>query len=95
LELCLREGASKSKFDVGQLAKQLGYSSRQLRRRILSSHGMTPAAYLLKHRLGNAHIMIQERRYGTVAEVAAAVGLSPTYFSRRYRQAYRCDEIKL
>ena len=31
----------------------------------------------------------------TVAEVANAVGLSPTYFSRRYRQAYRCSEIKL
>ncbi len=95
LDTCLKAHYSESSFDVEQLAKELGYSSRQLRRRVLESYGLSPTALLLKHRLQTAHDMIGERRYGTVAEVASAVGLSPTYFSRRYRQAYRCEVIKL
>jgi PAS domain S-box-containing protein len=95
LEACVAAGFAHSRFDVEQLAGQIGYSSRQVRRRVLAYCGMTPAALLLKRRLEAAHAMIGARSFSTVAEVAHAVGLSPTYFSRRYRQAYRCDEIKL
>jgi len=38
---------------------------------------------------------IDGQRFETVAEVAHAVGLSPSYFSRRFRQAYACEEIRL
>lgn len=91
----LRAGLAQPGFDVEALARELGYSSRQLRRRVLALCGTTPAAVLLKVRLEVAHELITGRRFGTVAEVAHAVGLSPTYFSRRYRQAYRCAEIRL
>jgi PAS domain S-box-containing protein len=95
MELSLQSGLGRAEFDIEELAKQLGYSTRQLRRRVLAVFGLSPAALLLKRRLEKANELIQARRYSTVAEVSHAVGLSPTYFSRRYRQAYRCTEIKL
>ena len=95
LEDLIKGNLAEAKFDVEMLAKQLGYSSRQLRRRIVATYKMAPAALLLQRRLEQAHALIEARRFSTVAEVAHAVGLSPTYFSRRYRQAYRCREIKL
>lgn len=95
LEACVAAGIGKAGFDVAELATQIGYSGRQLRRRVVALCGTTPAALLLQRRLAAAHAMIAARAHATVAEVAHAVGLSPTYFSRRYRQAYRCDAIKL
>jgi DNA-binding response OmpR family regulator len=95
LQTCLQANFADAGFDVEALARQVGYSSRQLRRRVLAVGGATPAALLLKARLEAAHALIGSRRFTTVAEVAHAVGLSPTYFSRRYRQAYRCEVIRL
>lgn len=95
LEVCVKAGLGRAGFDVEELSRQLGYSSRQLRRRVIAIFGMSPAALLLKRRMETAHELVRQRRHSTVAEVAHAVGLSPTYFSRRYRQAYRCNEIRL
>ncbi len=95
VEDCLRAGLARPGFGVEELGRHLGCSGRQLRRRILACFGMTPAVLLLARRLAAAQELIEARRYATVAEVAHAVGLSPTYFSRRYRQAFRCREIKL
>lgn len=95
LEDLIKGSLAESECDVEMLAKKLGYSSRQLRRRILAVHKTTPAALLLRRKLEHAHALIEARRHATVAEVAHAVGLSPTYFSRRYRQMYRCQEIRL
>lgn len=94
-EACISAGLAKPGFQVEELARQLGYSTRQLRRRVLAAFNATPAALLLQRRLEVARELISARRFATVAEVAHAVGLSPTYFSRRYRQAYRCEAIKL
>jgi AraC-like DNA-binding protein len=80
---------------VEALAMKLGCRSRQLRRRVLSALQTAPAALLLQRRLERARELIEARCCLTAAEVAYAVGLSPTYFSRRYRQAYRCQEFKL
>ena len=95
LQACVDANLGRSDWTVEELARQLGYSSRQLRRRMLALCGTTPAAWLLQARLKAGHEMIGARRFTTVAEVAHAVGLSPTYFSRRYRQAYRCREIRM
>lgn len=56
---------------------------------------MSPAAFLLVRRLARAKELIEERRFETVAEVAGAVGLSPGYFSRRYRQFFSIDHVDL
>jgi len=86
LETCVGENLGRSGFDVGQLARAMGYSSRQLQRRVLVHYEITPAALLLERRLARARELIAARRHETLAEVAHAVGLSPGYFSRRYRQ---------
>lgn len=88
LEACVAESMSEAIFDVEALARRIGYSPRQLRRRVVELHGMSPAAFLLARRLARAKELIEERRFETVAEVASAVGLSPGYFSRRYRQTF-------
>ena len=88
LEACVAECMSEAAFDVEALARKIGYSPRQLRRRIVGLHDVSPAAFLLARRLARANELIEARRFETVAEVAGAVGLSPGYFSRRYRQAF-------
>lgn len=85
---CADENLASTGFDVATLARRLGYSPRQLRRRVAEHAGLTPARFLLERRLQRAHQAIAERRFETVAEVAHAVGLSPGYFSRCYRQQY-------
>jgi PAS domain S-box-containing protein len=93
LMACLDANLARADFDVDELARKMGYSGRQLRRRTLSVHGQTPVALLLGRRLQRARELIDEGRYETVAEIAHAVGLSPGYFSRRYRNAFRVRDI--
>lgn len=92
---CIEENMASASFNVDRLARDMGYSGRQLRRRIVECFGKTPAALLLERRLERANDLIEKRRFETIAEVACAVGLSPGYFSRRYRHAYRCSRIDL
>ncbi len=75
-------------FDVMALSQELGYSSRQLRRRVREHYGQSPAELLLRRRLERGRELIATGRYSTRAEVAHAVGMSPGYFSRRYRRAF-------
>lgn len=88
LEACVAERMGEASFDVEAWARAVGYSPRQLRRRVVERHGVSPAALLLARRLGRAKELIEAGRYETMAQVAHAVGLSPGYFSRRYRQAF-------
>lgn len=93
LEACVAECMSEAAFDVESLAQKIGYSPRQLMRRVVELHGMSPAAFLLARRLARVKEWIEERRFETVAEVASAVGLSLGYFSRRYRQFFSIDHV--
>lgn len=93
LEACVAEHLGTAAFDVTELARHLGYSERQLRRRVIEHFGMKPSALLLQRRLACARDLITKHRYETLAEVAHTVGLSPGYFSRRYRRAYPNDTI--
>ena len=94
LEACIEEGLSSTNFDVKILAIQLGYSERQLLRRVMQTFGIKPSALILKRRLERAHSLLTSNRLETVIEVANAVGLSPGYFSRRYRREYRVDSVR-
>ena len=86
LEACIAENLSSPEFDVKKLAEMLGYSERQLLRRVMQHAGEKPSALILSRRLERAHGLIESKRYETLAEVAHAVGLSPGYFSRCYRR---------
>lgn len=88
LETCIAEHLAQPDFDVTALARKLAYSSRQLQRRVREHYGLSPSALLLKRRLERSRELIAESRFETTAEVAHAVGLSPGYFSRRYRRMF-------
>lgn len=88
LEKCLDSNLSNPAFDVAMLSQKLGYSSRQLQRKVREHFGQSPCNLLLARRLERGRELLTSGHYATVAEVAHAVGLSPTYFSRRYRKAF-------
>lgn len=68
-----------------ELAAALGLSPRQLQRRLREQLGETPAACVRRLRLQAARGHLGRRDFATMAEVAAAVGLSTSYFYRAYR----------
>ncbi len=88
LEDCIEAHLAEADFDVAALAGRLGHSPRQLRRRVREHYGRSPAELILRRRLERGRELLATGRYATRAEVAHAVGLSPGYFSRRYRRAF-------
>ena len=72
-------------FTVDDLARHLAVSPRQLRRRMLPFASQGPNAYIRDVRLRAAREALELGTFGTVAEVAASVGMTPAYFSRAYR----------
>lgn len=91
LEACLAEQLADPAFDVVSLARHLCYSARQLQRRVREHFGLSPSALILRRRLERGRSLLREGKYETMAEVAHAVGLSPGYFSRRFRRAFPED----
>jgi len=71
-------------FGVAELSKKLGFSSRQLQREVGRLTGTTPKGYLRERRMIMAQSLLKSGRWPSVAEVARAVGMSPSYFSRVY-----------
>ena len=88
LEACIGAHLTEVDFDVAGMARHLGYSERQLRRRVRECFGQSPTELLLRRRLERGRELISTGRHRTRAEVAHAVGLSPGYFSRRYQRAF-------
>lgn len=72
-------------YTVDDLARQLAISPRQLRRRLLEFGSLGPNAYIREVRLQAAREALELGTFGSVAEVAASVGMTPAYFSRAYR----------
>lgn len=89
------ESAAKTALDKG-LPLQVGYlvdaaamSERQFFREIKRLTGLTPNQYIQEVRLQKARHLLQHRAYGTLSEVAYAVGFeTPTYFTRVFEQHF-------
>lgn len=82
-------GYSDPHFNVGAFADEMGCSTRTLQREIRKKCGCSPQDFIRSFRLERAKKLIEER-YGTVAEIAYAVGFgSPAHFSTRFKKAYR------
>ncbi len=76
-------------LDVGRLANLLAVSERTLRRRLHEVSATTPAEYVRRRRLERARLLIENNSFGTVAEVARAVGLAHAgHFAKLYREAF-------
>jgi len=77
-------GLSDPGFNVPRLALNVCMSSRQLQRRCRELTGQGPLEFIRSIRLEEAEAMVRRGAFRTVAEVAAAVGMSPTYLARLY-----------
>ena len=85
LERTVAERLDDSSLNVNGLASSLGYSRRQLLREVRRLTESSPTEYIRRARMDKARKLLSEGEVETVAEAAAAVGLTPAYFSRLYR----------
>lgn len=75
-------------FNVEALAEAMGVSTRQLQRKSKALTDETPTALIRLMRLRKASQLI-EAKYGTIAEVAYAVGFNnPAYFTKCFREQF-------
>ena len=84
LEALFERHLSEPQFGGEDLAKKMGMSRRNLARRLSSLTGMAIRDWLRTQRLERAEELLRSGSYATVGEVAAAVGLSRSYFTRAY-----------
>lgn len=71
-------------FNVGALARAAGMSPRTLQAHMQEAELPPPVEWLRVRRLEHAAQLLQSGALAGVAEVAAAVGMSRSYFSRAY-----------
>ena len=90
LEALADERLEDAAFGVAELAKAAALSARTLRRELHRLAGEAPSDWLRQRRLLRAHALLEARAFRTVGEVAAAVGLSRSYFGRAYRAMHGC-----
>lgn len=89
LENHLQDHLKDAQYSISQLAFDLAISERQLRRRLKSLTGLSPAQYFKEIRLQRARQLLEERRFKTVAQTAIAVGFQDaSTFSRNFRQRF-------
>ncbi|NJL74175.1 MAG: response regulator [Saprospiraceae bacterium] len=89
LETVVLTKLSDSKFDVKKMAEEMNISERNLRDKVKTYTGISPAHYLKEARLSSARQLIETKTYHTVAEVAHAVGFeNPSYFSRIFKERF-------
>lgn len=88
-ELLIIEHIANSHFKVGDLAKKLNYSQRQLERIIKKLTGLSPLNFIKEIRLQQARQLLESRQFSTVAEVGYEVGFAdPGYFSKVYQRRF-------
>ena len=84
----IEQHCANPRFNVLDLAAEVGFSERQLRRKIKSVLGKGPADLIRRVRL-NLALHRLEQKSGTVAEIAGQVGFEdPRYFSRVFQSTF-------
>ena len=77
------------KFKVSDLARQVGYSQRQLTRIIKKLTGLSPVNFILEIRLQKAYQLFQDRQFSTVSEIRYEVGIeSAAYFTTKFKARF-------
>jgi signal transduction histidine kinase/DNA-binding response OmpR family regulator/ligand-binding sensor domain-containing protein len=84
----LDERLADTDFSVEHMARSLAFSRRQLLRQVRRLTGASPSDLLRGRRLSRAQDLIKRGAHSSVTEVAAAVGLRPSYLSRLYKAQY-------
>lgn len=85
LRQVIEERLAEADFSIEFLARQCGLSIRQLQRLTREELGQSPGGWVNQIRVAKAKTLLREAKHLTVAEIAAAVGLTPHYFSRLFR----------
>lgn len=89
IQKVVQKHLAESDYTMEALADELALSKRQLNRVITGLTGLTPLHYLREQRLNQARMLLEKKRYKTVAEVAYAVGFEkPGYFSSLFLKRY-------
>ena len=88
-EELVRERLDDPTFSVEELAKNLGYSPRNLSRVFKQWTGLTPVKFILEIRLQHARQLLEKRLFASVAEVRYEIGIeSASYFATKFRQRF-------
>ncbi|MCC5840219.1 MAG: response regulator [Opitutales bacterium] len=85
LRQVIRERLAEPALSIETVARQAGLSIRQLQRLTREELGQSPGGLVNQMRLEKAKTLLREAKDLNVAEIAAAVGLSPHYFNRLFR----------
>lgn len=80
-------------FDVSLKTENLhllcGISDTYFRKIFISKYGTSPQKYIISKRLSQAETIISSRNFGSIADVALAVGYSdPLYFSKSFAKKF-------
>ncbi|MEP4531776.1 MAG: ATP-binding protein [Cyclobacteriaceae bacterium] len=85
----VKANMKSSSFNVSTLASEVAISERQLSRNIQQITGLTAGNFIREVRLNEARILLENRTYTTISEVAYAVGFEkPGYFSEVYSKRF-------
>jgi AraC-like DNA-binding protein len=76
---------SHDDLGIAILARAVRMSERTLQRELSRILGVSPSTWVRERRLEHAAMLLAGGHYRTIGEVAAAVGMSRSYFSRAYR----------
>ncbi|MBL4746235.1 MAG: response regulator [Flavobacteriaceae bacterium] len=76
-------------FKIDQLAKEIGYSQRQLSRILIKQTGLSPVKFILEIKLKKAYLLIKSRKFSTISEVRFKVGInSGSYFTKKFKERF-------
>ena len=85
----VKQNISNAEFKVADLAQQLNYSERQLRRVIKKLTGLSPVSFILEIRLKHAYKLIVEQQFSTINEVRFEIGIeSASYFTTKFKDRF-------
>lgn len=76
-------------FKVEHLAKEIGYSQRQLSRILIKHTGLSSVKFILEIKLKEAYRLIQSKQYSTISEARFKVGInSGSYFTKKFKERF-------
>lgn len=85
----MRKNIYECSFRVEKLHTRCGISDTYFRRIFKERFGLTPKEYVTSERISHARAIIESGDYGSIGEIAAAVGYSdPLYFSKAFKRVF-------
>ncbi|MBV1924604.1 MAG: response regulator, partial [Flavobacteriaceae bacterium] len=96
IEQTVIKNLSDENFKISDLAKNVGYSQRQLTRILKQYTGMSPVKFILEIRLQKAYQLLQNKTFYTLSEVRYDVGItSSPYFNKKFKERFGLNPSEL